>query len=452
MTDKITLGSISSFQNDTTATAQYNANNALLTTAIDNTLSRDGTSPNQMNSTLDMNSNTLINLSNPSTANSPLRLQDLNKFIGGGTVSSLPTGGTTGQVLTKTSNADFATNWSINSVVAGAGALTGTTLAANVVNSSLTTLGSSPTLTTPTINTPTISNPTVTGSFTAPGLVTNAALASATITGASVAANTVANSNLTQSGAATLKGNPTNATANVTDFTIQGLTNNVTPSVSNDKVPIYNNSTGTIQYSTPGQLFSSGTAGVSSLNGLTGGLSVVGTNGIGVTPSGSTVTLSLGALTASSVTFSPTTGGVVGTTTNNNTTAGNVGEYVSSNIVAGSAVNVSSNTPTDITSISLTAGDWQVWGTTSIQPSLVTTKIGHWINTTSATTPADSGNGAVVFHNYAGALQSGATIQEHTGQMRLSLSGTTTVYLSCNVTISTGTVTAYGFLGARRVR
>lgn len=61
MADKITLGSIASFQNDTTAVAQYNANNALITAAFDNTLSRDGTSPNQMNSALDLNGNTLLN-------------------------------------------------------------------------------------------------------------------------------------------------------------------------------------------------------------------------------------------------------------------------------------------------------------------------------------------------------------------------------------------------------
>lgn len=61
MPDKITLGSIASFQNDTTAVAQYNANNALITAALDNSLSRDGTSPNQMLSALDLNGNVILN-------------------------------------------------------------------------------------------------------------------------------------------------------------------------------------------------------------------------------------------------------------------------------------------------------------------------------------------------------------------------------------------------------
>lgn len=111
MTDKITLGSMVSFQNDNTATVQYNSNNALITTAFDNTLSRDGTSPNQMGSNLDMNSFPITNLPQPLSALSPLRLQDLNTFIGGGTLSTIPAGGTSGQVLVKSSNADFNVGW-----------------------------------------------------------------------------------------------------------------------------------------------------------------------------------------------------------------------------------------------------------------------------------------------------------------------------------------------------
>lgn len=111
MTDKITLGSIASFQNDSTAAAQYNSNNALITVALNNTLSRDGTSPNQMLNTLDMNSFNIVNLPAPLTLNSPLRLSDLNKFISGGTISALPAGGTLNQVLGKNSSVDFDVSW-----------------------------------------------------------------------------------------------------------------------------------------------------------------------------------------------------------------------------------------------------------------------------------------------------------------------------------------------------
>lgn len=74
---KISLTPLVNLQNETTAVTAINANNAVLTAAFDNTLSRDGTSPNQMNAVLDMNTNQIINLPAPSTVNSPARLVDV---------------------------------------------------------------------------------------------------------------------------------------------------------------------------------------------------------------------------------------------------------------------------------------------------------------------------------------------------------------------------------------
>lgn len=108
---KITLNNVGSLIDATTAQNTINANNAVIQTAFDNTLSRDGTAPNQMNNPLDMNSMQIVNLPNPATANSPLRLQDLTSFIGGGIVTNIPSGGTTGQVLGKNSNTNFDTAW-----------------------------------------------------------------------------------------------------------------------------------------------------------------------------------------------------------------------------------------------------------------------------------------------------------------------------------------------------
>ena len=51
--------------NDTTATASINANFQALQEAIDNTISRDGTVPNYMDSVLDLNSNRIINAADP---------------------------------------------------------------------------------------------------------------------------------------------------------------------------------------------------------------------------------------------------------------------------------------------------------------------------------------------------------------------------------------------------
>lgn len=75
---KITLNNVANLDSWTTAQGTIDSNSATVQSAFDNTLSRDGTSPNYMSSQLDMNSNQIINLPVPSTANSPLRLTDIN--------------------------------------------------------------------------------------------------------------------------------------------------------------------------------------------------------------------------------------------------------------------------------------------------------------------------------------------------------------------------------------
>lgn len=74
---KITLTDLVNLQNETTTVNAVNSNNNIIKLAIDNTLSRDGTSPNQMGANLDMNSNQIINLPAPGTVNSPARLVDV---------------------------------------------------------------------------------------------------------------------------------------------------------------------------------------------------------------------------------------------------------------------------------------------------------------------------------------------------------------------------------------
>src|SRR6266576_3813179 len=107
---KITLQPVTNLQTSSAATT-INNNNSVVQTAMDNTLSRDGTSPNVMNAPLDMNSKQIINLPIPAASGSPLRLQDLSTFVGAGTVTNIPTGGITGQALTKNSNTAFDTTW-----------------------------------------------------------------------------------------------------------------------------------------------------------------------------------------------------------------------------------------------------------------------------------------------------------------------------------------------------
>ena len=71
MADKITLATVSELQAFPSAAAAINSNSAIITAAIDNTLSRDGTSPNQMGANLDMNSFQILNIANLTLQNVP---------------------------------------------------------------------------------------------------------------------------------------------------------------------------------------------------------------------------------------------------------------------------------------------------------------------------------------------------------------------------------------------
>lgn len=74
---KLTLTDLASLQNQLSALSTINSNYTLIEAAIENTLSRDGTTPNSMSADLDMNDNSILNLPYPSSPTQPLRLGDL---------------------------------------------------------------------------------------------------------------------------------------------------------------------------------------------------------------------------------------------------------------------------------------------------------------------------------------------------------------------------------------
>jgi hypothetical protein len=76
---KLTLATITSGYG---SVDRLNANSDLIEEALENTLSRDGTSPNQMEANLDMNTNRILNLPAPENATEPLRLGDLSSGAG----------------------------------------------------------------------------------------------------------------------------------------------------------------------------------------------------------------------------------------------------------------------------------------------------------------------------------------------------------------------------------
>lgn len=182
------------------------------------------------------------------------------------------------------------------------------------------------------------------------------------------------------------------------------------------------------------------------LTGSTGSGAFVGAT------SPSLVTPTLGAATATSITFSPTTGGIVGTTTNDNASTSYVGEYVSSTVLVGSAVSLTNNTAANVTSISLTAGDWDVWGNVGFNPNGATTMsvLVAAINTTSATLPTSPATGG--YNQLSVSFNTGGSNTLPAGMTRISISGTTTVYLIAYSSFGVSTNAAYGFIGARCVR
>jgi hypothetical protein len=76
---KLTLTDESSGYQTTT---QRNANYAAIETALENTLSRDGTSPNAMGANLDMNNNKVINLAAPTANSDAARWVDVASAVG----------------------------------------------------------------------------------------------------------------------------------------------------------------------------------------------------------------------------------------------------------------------------------------------------------------------------------------------------------------------------------
>src|SRR6267378_2499309 len=115
---KVTLDNVGSLIDATSAQTTINDNSAAIVTAVENTLSRDGTAPNQMTAALDMNSNRIVNLPAPISTLEPIRGADLT----GGSVASinnLPTGGTVNQILKKNSGTDYDASWVTASTLPG---------------------------------------------------------------------------------------------------------------------------------------------------------------------------------------------------------------------------------------------------------------------------------------------------------------------------------------------
>jgi hypothetical protein len=138
---------------------------------------------------------------------------------------------------------------------------------------------------------------------------------------------------------------------------------------------------------------------------------------------------------------------IQGTTAGGNAAAGYVGELISSSIASASGVTLSSAVAVDLTSISLTAGDWDIFGNVSFfSNGLNMLDCSAWISSTSATKPNISLY--VEMNDNVGYQNCGMAVP----YVRASISSTTTYYISGYVAFAAGVNKMCGGIYARRVR
>jgi len=153
-----------------------------------------------------------------------------------------------------------------------------------------------------------------------------------------------------------------------------------------------------------------------------------------------------GALAFTSTITPSQTGGIVGTTTNNNVNAGSIGEF---STAQGGPTSATSAVALNATSISLTAGDWEVQAVIQTVPagSTTTSYVVAGVSTTSGTLGA---LGSYTQISTAANAGFGNTLASPT--TRISLASTTTVYAVASTTFAVSTMQVNGFIRARRLR
>jgi len=152
-------------------------------------------------------------------------------------------------------------------------------------------------------------------------------------------------------------------------------------------------------------------------------------------------------LTATGLITPSTTAGIKGTTAADNANAGSVGELLTN---SASGTSLSTGVAANCASVSLTAGDWDVWGTIEFDAGATTTisYLAADINTVSATFNATVGNSQQLVSTFT----TGSTNALTTPVVRINVSSTTTAYLIGLSNFATSTMTCKGAINARRVR
>lgn len=150
--------------------------------------------------------------------------------------------------------------------------------------------------------------------------------------------------------------------------------------------------------------------------------------------------------TASGLITPTSTIGIKGTATNDNAQAGSIGEAPSA---TGSSTGLTSGTVANLTSISLTAGDWDVSAVVNFAPA-ASTVMSQIIAGTSTTSAALDSFGTYQLQQLA--FPAGTAQYLAAPRRRLSISATTTIYCIGESTFTTSTNSGVCTMYARRAR
>jgi hypothetical protein len=138
----------------------------------------------------------------------------------------------------------------------------------------------------------------------------------------------------------------------------------------------------------------------------------------------------------------------LGVTDGSDAPAGYIGEYKS--IAVTTAVSVANNVATDLTTLTLAAGDWDVVGEAYFQASSSagSDELRVWVNTVSATQPTGDQGGLAIASTTSAGLINNLTCSP----LRVLSAASTLLYLSVNTNYGTGSMLVKGFIRARRMR
>lgn len=145
---------------------------------------------------------------------------------------------------------------------------------------------------------------------------------------------------------------------------------------------------------------------------------------------------------------------VSGVTTISNAAAGLIGEQISSALAAGSAISLTTGVTANVTSITLTPGDWEVSGAVIFTPAGTTTvtTVSASASIVSATLPSAVDTNGYPTVAIAATLATGVVQRLGITPYRVNVATNTAVYLLAYANFGVSTMTANGVIRARRVR